>query len=659
MNKKYWICLFFMVLMIPSKMLLGQEPVQVVRSKNIEYFDGKPYYIHTSIAKQTLYSISKAYEVSVEEILDANPELKYGLKTNQRIRIPATGVVQESAKKPEVIFHEAQRQETVYGISYQYGISIDQLYEANPGLKENGLKYRQVLRIPLSGKQETSQESKHIVEAGETLFSVSRKYNTTVDHIKSLNQGIEDALRVGQEIIVPYTPSPMLSVQAPVSEKPVHAQIVNHSYCDNPEKKSSYNIALLIPFYLSKVDSLGHGNSLHANHPSLSYIQFYEGFLVAVDSMKSIGGNFKIHVFDVGTETIDARKVLLKPELNNADLIIGPFFPENLALISEFAKNRNIPVVSPLLPDRSFLKAQPLVLQLNPGMDAQLADLARYIACTYNDQNIILVHNQQTSISHLFNDFKDSLNFQINSLRYFRDSLHLSQVDGYFFKDRLVGERTKNIFILNDSILLAKQKQNGRPASSLDFYLQKNRVKEVVYRDKGIDGIKKALDPAKKNIIITLIAGEAFVSNYVRELNQLDSKYQVSLFGVSDWAQYENIEVEYLQNLNTHLFTNHFIDYRDEHIKSFIRSFRAKYKTEPDELGFRGVQAGMYFLNALHLYGSKFYQCLGRLSFDDYTQPYYFEKIGDGDGWENHKVYIYRYNDYMLLDVRKPSETSD
>ncbi|NLF43039.1 MAG: hypothetical protein GX587_10120, partial [Bacteroidales bacterium] len=48
-----------------------------------------------------------------------------------------------------------------------------------------------------------------------------------------------------------------------------------------------------------------------------------------------------------------------------------------------------------------------------------------------------------------------------------------------------------------------------------------------------------------------------------------------------------------------------------------------------------------------------------RLSFDDYTQPYYFEKIGDGDGWENHKVYIYRYNDYSLWDVRKPSETSE
>lgn len=655
MNKQVGTFIAILLFTVSCKYLQAQDQTGITRSHTIQVVEGKSYYFHNVLKGQTLYSIARAYEVNVDEILEANPELKHGLKSNQMIRIPAKGQISaQTSQARSFLEHEVQRQETVYGISRRYNITIDQLYEANPGLQESGLRYRQIIRIPLTQPQVETQFARHIVQAGETVFGISRRYNTTVEAILSANPELSEGLKTGQEIRIPHAPTPMLVEQQITESRPTTSQPQRPmSYCDAPEKKDVYNIALLVPFYLNRIDSLTR-TGLTANHPSFSYMQFYQGFLLATDSMRSRGGNFKVHVYDVGTETLEARRALLQPELRNADLIIGPFFPENLALVTEFAKNRDIPVVSPLLPDRSFLKGAPLLFQLNPSMEAQMADLARYVGSAFNDQNIILVHNQQASIAHLLKSFKDSLNFQINSVRYFRDSLNLSHVDGYFFKDRLVGERTKNVFVLNDSILSLKQRQNGKPVSSLEFYLQQNRIREVVYRESGIEGIKKQLNPAKENILITLIGGEAFVSNYVRELNELVADFNITLFGVSQWAEYENIEVEYLQSLNTHLFAGHFVDYQDEHVKNFVRAFRLAYKTEPSELAFRGVEAGVFFMNALHRYGPKFYHCLGRLDEGKYSQSYIFENWNLTEGWENQKVYIYKYRDYRLWDVRKP-----
>lgn len=93
--------------------------------------------------------------------------------------------------------------ETIYGISTSYGISISELMDLNPEL-ENGLKVGQIISIPYreTAKKASTKKSTHVVQPGETLYSVSKKYGVSIGDLLKWN-GME--LKAGQEIVVEKT----------------------------------------------------------------------------------------------------------------------------------------------------------------------------------------------------------------------------------------------------------------------------------------------------------------------------------------------------------------------------------------------------------------------------------------------------------------------
>lgn len=683
MLKYFGIFLFCLILLQPDQLSAQFEPAPVSRSEVVETFNGKRYYMHTISQGQTLFSIARAYEVTPQVIADANPEipdLLQVVRTGQVIRIPKVEsaavttepqpaeqlqtqvpieqpgqIMRTPVITTEFIEHVVARRETLFGISRKYGISQEEIIHYNPEVR-SGLRFRQVLQIPQ--KKATPVEFFYYqVKPGETVYGLINRFEISEAELFSLNPELEEhGLKADQRIRIPakvavaispdlQQPESLILIPAPV--KPDETAAID-AYCLSPRLKPSYNVALLIPLFLDQF--AGHSPGLSVNHVSFTFIQYYQGVLIALDSIKQKGVDINLHVFDVGRDLTAARDLTHQPDFDKMDLIIGPFYPETLGFIAGFGLRNNIPVVSPLLDDSKQLKNFPNLFQVTTSMQTQLSQLAGYIARFYPDENIILVHNHQPQARDIINAFRQSLTEELDYAHRFGDSLNLARVDGYFQKGTLVGARKTNVLLMEDS-LFAVQNDSVAPISQT-----KNEYTEIIFETAGVSGLVNSFDQNRKNIVITLIGGEAFLSNYLRELDQLSDQYEMVLFGTPQWADYQLIDPRYYETLNIHIFSTDFIDYRDRHIKNFVYRYRELFKTEPANDAFKGAQTAYYFFYALGKYGKEFSRCMNLMNGPVDTNPFFFEKLqSSNDGWENLRFTLYRQKDFRRENVLRPT----
>lgn len=181
-------------------------------SIGIETINGQTFVIHKVDEKETLFAISRRYRTTVDEILKYNAGAGAGLEIGQVLKVPYT----PPAKKPAGgLVHVVAPKETLYSISRLYQVSIDELKQWN-NLSDNALTIGQELVIrrnasspvssprqePAVNREMTSREGAHTVEAGETLFSLARQYQVSVDDLKKWNHLDGNALSVGQVLFV-------------------------------------------------------------------------------------------------------------------------------------------------------------------------------------------------------------------------------------------------------------------------------------------------------------------------------------------------------------------------------------------------------------------------------------------------------------------------
>jgi LysM repeat protein len=163
-------------------------------------------YIEHKIQKgETAYFIAQKYKVSVDEIYKLNPESQTGIKDNQIIKIPV-----HSEGKQNQTTHIVGAKETLYGLSKQYNVSVEALQNANSEILAGGLQIGQELIIPqnsanlLKTEITTSSKVTHQVVAKESLFSIAREYNVSVQDLENLNKDLlHGGLQIGQTIAIP------------------------------------------------------------------------------------------------------------------------------------------------------------------------------------------------------------------------------------------------------------------------------------------------------------------------------------------------------------------------------------------------------------------------------------------------------------------------
>lgn len=708
----------FGFLLCPVWAQTGTVTVDV--STNLEVIAGQEYYLHEVKRGETLYSISRAYNVAVEAILQANPELQDGLRFDQVIKIPVIEEIEPPrqltvhAPEPEGEYfeHKVRRRETLFGLSQKYNVPIEVILYYNPAAR-GGLKVDQVLRIPApEDKKALPPESEMYEQAylhdsdsvmiynviqGDTKYGISRRMGISIEMLEDMNPEIKDGLRVGQQVRIPVIfESHTQTLPAPVAPETETLITIRpdtqdrhqdflEADCFEPALKDVYNVAVLLPFYLEELlpgyDSLALDNAglpydpidldirpdmnladnwkdywddgLSTDHKSFTFITYYQGILLALDSIKQQGVNIQLHVYDVCNNVKKATKIISDEGFEDMDLIIGPFHRQTLEIIASFGHNNNIPVVSPLLPDRHQLEGFPNVFKVQTPIETMLNGVAKYISQNYPRQNILIVHNQQPGAARLISALRDTLIYEVAKMNYFYDSLNLSRVNGYFLNGALVGSRQTNLLVMPDTVSVmfpVKSLSNQKIQVPKPY-----NVKEVVYRDVGMEGLKKQLRIERENVLVTLISGEPFLSDYLRQLHKLRHDYDISVFGIPEWQNYSSIEFDYLQNLKVHIFVPFFYDYGDPHIQDFVYRYRKTFQTEPDNEALKAVQTAYFFFEALAAYGNDFFQCMPYLNHSGFESPFSFGRpFGETHGWENQHFSIYRIKNYRPVDVQKP-----
>lgn len=180
-------------------------------SIGLETINGKTFIVHKVDAGETLYAISRRYGVTVEQIVTQNPEADGGLEIEQILKVPyvpktSRPVTQSTAQGKK---HIVAEKETLFSISRFYNVTVDDLKKWN-NLSDNSLSLGQELVIKSSSAATPSTNQteiktakiNHTVAAKETMFSISRQYGVTPEQVREWNGLQNDELKIGQVLVV-------------------------------------------------------------------------------------------------------------------------------------------------------------------------------------------------------------------------------------------------------------------------------------------------------------------------------------------------------------------------------------------------------------------------------------------------------------------------
>ena len=179
-------------------------------SLGIEKVGASTFILHQVEEKETLYSLSRRYGVAVKDIIGTNPAVENGLSIGQIVKIPL--IVKDVQKTPEgAITHEVQPKETMYSISRKYGVSAEDIKKWN-SLTSNNLDIGQSLFIIKPARQTSPPEVPkvqfdetsilHVVDDGETLYSIARSLNVSLDSLRAWNELMTNDISVGDTLLV-------------------------------------------------------------------------------------------------------------------------------------------------------------------------------------------------------------------------------------------------------------------------------------------------------------------------------------------------------------------------------------------------------------------------------------------------------------------------
>ena len=151
----------------------------------------------------SLYSIANKFGVSVEELKNANGLSGNLINIGQTLIIPVTSDITPG----DYVVYTVKNGDSLWKIANQYGISVSDIVDYN-NLGSTVLQIGQQLLIPVQGSSTsdgTSGEVIYVVKSGDSLWSIAKKYNVSVNDIKSANNLTGNMLSIGQQLIIPET----------------------------------------------------------------------------------------------------------------------------------------------------------------------------------------------------------------------------------------------------------------------------------------------------------------------------------------------------------------------------------------------------------------------------------------------------------------------
>jgi len=364
----------------------------------------------------------------------------------------------EAKADQEFIQHKVERKQTLFAISRKYNISQEEIKKVNPQI-ENGLREGLILQIPIveKDKKKSKEETEinksqnksnnyitHTVKAKETLYSISKLYKVEIESIKALNPGSEINISIGSELKIP-SPTAGNNSKNDATTKSSTSQIDLDPLFNKKEPtvsidtKKVIRIAFLLPFMLeqSKSDSSAD-----------RFVNFYAGALLAANEAKKKGVSLEIFTYDTDKSEEKLIEVLKNPELKSMDFIIGPAFSNQVSAMGEFSKKNSINTLIPFTSKVPDIDNNPFLYQFNPGADSEINFATELFTGKYKNTNIIFADIPDISIFDEGKIRSDMLRKRLNSIKRVSKILELTSYENVDFTT-VLKKGSKNIIIFN------------------------------------------------------------------------------------------------------------------------------------------------------------------------------------------------------------------
>lgn len=609
------------------------------------------YKSHKVAKGETVFSIAKQYNTTTEAIYALNPDARDGVKVNSVLVIPSAEVI-SSTGNVSFKMHRVKRKETLFSISQQYGVSIDDLKKYNKQLYAQQVKKGEKLRIPIlkTGPSEnttatsdnTSEENTtatYTVKPKETKFGIARMYGITVAELDAMNPGLGENLPVNTKLNVPekkvsseavdtekytlYEVQPKegfyrLKVKFGLTEEAIVAlnpyakdglkegmilKLPKGGELVSPEdisevdlesklsNKSNKKIALMLPFMLNRasVDSVSNTDVLQKERTMRIALDFYSGALLAAEFAKDKGLSVTLNVFDTEANASKVSSIISSNNVSSMDAVIGPLLSNNVEKASSALSRSDVPVFSPL--SNRTIRATGNVFQTLPSEE--------------------LLENGMLQ----------------------------------WLKENSAG---KNVVLISDA---KRAKQKSKIVAAIPS------VKIITPRDKGFlyvgDIDKHMAKGTADNWVIVETVDPVILSNVVTILNGMPNDYNLRMFTLDKNKAYDFDDISNMNLARLGLtFPAVSKSYNYDEKDAFLISYRNKYGVLPNKYAVRGFDVTYDVLLRLGSSEDLYDETNGEFE-TEYIESKFRYQPQASSGYANKAMYILQYNKELQFDVVK------
>ena len=566
------------------------------------------YFLHTVTKGQSLYSISSMYNVTIDDIVRLNPGSDKQIREGAALKIPQA--TNNNSEKP--VFHTIQAGETLYRLSVKYNITTQAICQANPGLSTENFRTGQVIIIPVKSEtkqvQDTPQaatkeettvkmndwKDMHKVERKETIFSISREYGITEEELIAANPELKKGkLKKGTFLFIPYGKNEKQAQQQETTT-PVKELTNEEAFSQNEELKKdikTIKAAVLLPFMAGSTTN---------QDEQLRMVEYYEGFLMAVDSLKKQGVSIDLYTYDTKGKTATTNNILAKKEMKDMDIIFGPANTQDMDALATFADKNDIRLVVPFAPKVDEVFKNPHIYQVNTPQSYLYSEVYEHFTRKFGDCNVI-------------------------------------------FLNACNGDREKDDFIKG---LKSELRNDG-----------------ISYRDFTVTGnfyeLTTVMDTLKNNVFIPTSGKSTALVKILPQLTQIRREmphYNMNLFGYPEWQTYTNDYLASFYEIDTYFYSSFYTNNLFPAAVNFTHSYRRWYSKDMANIypkyGMLGYDTGYFFLKGLSKYGNKMEENLSSIQVTPIQTGFKFERVNNWGGFINRKVFFVHFSkDYELIKL--------
>jgi len=477
-------------------------------------------------------------------------------------------IVSSFGQQKKYISYTVKKGETIKGIAKRLGIKTKDLLILNPDIGRKPVpetliiipnnEYQQIeeTAIPVENNnsiivsEEIPNEEEeiindfilHKVEKGDTFYNLTRAYNVSKDQLNQLNPSI-DSLGLQLDMLLKI--------------KPIEDEDLLVLYRDTIQENAVVKLAMMLPFRAIEYDTIDAKDIFKTNRLVNITTDIYLGASVAIDSLKKLGIDIELSVFDTGRKDTKLDSILAVTDFDNIDAIIGPLYSEE---VPKVANRSGIPVVFPVYSKNQTRFSSSKIIKTFADREVHQKALIDHVLANYANENILIIGDSSaTSIRN--SDLIKSKLLQHDSIN---EALIIYPNQGYIRKDYVINALKPDV---GNWVILATDKRviSSDVINSLISLPVEEPEEEEDEEDEKND--KESDEP---------------------EMQILPEDTVIKVFGIFKSSQFDKIDNNKLAKLGFTYTSDTFTDKNSPEIQLFHSQYLKKNYAYPSYYATRG-----------------------------------------------------------------------